>query len=322
MMASESDSSGAAARTVEPSMSGFQRLSPGIRAGLKAVLLGVALVMVLLPRNRISPFAYPLLFGAPLIYAAVRRDGERAFLLWTTYAISFAGFVVLRRLADNTGVPWQHTYVIAADRAIGFGSIPTVVFQRLWYSAANPTPLDHFTVGMHLSYYLVPPAVGIILWYCNQVVFERYMFAISATYLLGLIVHFAVPTIPPWMAGHRGYAEPIARVLYDRLNTQWPSFYRFGNSIAGGNDVAAMPSLHMGAAFLVALGLARIKRVVATLGIAYALAMGFSLVYTGEHYVIDLLGGILIAWASWLVAPRVLARLLPPAALSRTTQRG
>jgi membrane-associated phospholipid phosphatase len=322
MMASESDSSGAAARTVEPSMSEFQRLSPGIRAGLKAVLLGVALVMVLLPRNRISPFAYPLLFGAPLIYAAVRREGERAFLLWTTYAISFAGFVVLRRLADNTGVPWQHTYVIAADRAIGFGSIPTVVFQRLWYSAANPTPLDHFTVGMHLSYYLVPPAVGIILWYCNQVVFERYMFAISATYLLGLIVHFAVPTIPPWMAGHRGYVEPIARVLYDRLNTQWPSFYRFGNSIAGGNDVAAMPSLHMGAAFLVALGLARIKRVVATLGIAYALAMGFSLVYTGEHYVIDLLGGILIAWASWLVAPRVLARLLPPAALSRTTQRG
>jgi membrane-associated phospholipid phosphatase len=322
MMASESDSSGAAARTVEPSMSEFQRLSPGIRAGLKAVLLGVALVMVLLPRNRISPFAYPLLFGAPLIYAAVRREGERAFLLWTTYAISFAGFVVLRRLADNTGVPWQHTYVIAADRAIGFGSIPTVVFQRLWYSAANPTPLDHFTVGVHLSYYLVPPAVGIILWYCNQVVFERYMFAISATYLLGLIVHFAVPTIPPWMAGHRGYAEPIARVLYDRLNTQWPSFYRFGNSIAGGNDVAAMPSLHMGAAFLAALGLARIKRVVATLGIAYALAMGFSLVYTGEHYVIDLLGGILIAWASWLVAPRVLARLLPPAALSRTTQRG
>ncbi|HKH84048.1 MAG TPA: hypothetical protein VKA25_10215, partial [Gemmatimonadales bacterium] len=161
-MASESDSS-AAARTVPPPLSGFQRLSPRMRAGLKAVLLGVALVMVLLPRNRISPFAYPLLFGVPLIYAAVRRDGERAFLLWTTYAISFAGFVVLRRVADNTGVPWQHTYVIAADRAIGFALLPTVAFQRLWYSAANPTPLDHFTVGIHLSYYLVPPAVGIIL---------------------------------------------------------------------------------------------------------------------------------------------------------------
>jgi membrane-associated phospholipid phosphatase len=83
-----------------------------------------------------------------------------------------------------------------------------------------------------------------------------------------------------------------------------------------------MPSLHMGAAYLVALSMARIKRAVALLGIAYALAMGFSLVYTGEHYVIDLLGGILIAWAAWLIAPRVLARLLPRAALPSTTQRG
>jgi membrane-associated phospholipid phosphatase len=321
-MTSERDSSAAAAHAVPHPLSGFHRLNPRIRVGLKAVLLGTALFMVLLPRNRISPFAYPLLFGAPLIYAALRRDGERAFLLWTTYAISFATFVVLRRLADNTGMPWQHTYVIAADRTIGLGSIPTVVFQRMWYSAATPTPLDHFTVGMHLSYYLVPPAVGIILWYFNQVVFERYMFAISATYLVGLLVHFALPTVPPWMAGHRGYAEPIARVLYDRLNTEWPSFYRFGNSVAGGNDVAAMPSLHMGAAFLAAVGLTRIGRTVAPLGIAYALAMGFSLVYTGEHYVTDLLGGILIAGASWLIAPQVLARLLPPVGLRPTTEQG
>ena len=287
------------------------RLRPRIRTGLKATLLGVALFMVLLPRNRLSAFAYPLLFGLPLIYAASRRDAERAFLLWTTYAISFATFVVLRRLADDTGMPWLHEYVIQIDQVLGLGTVPTVALQRMWYSVADSGILDGATIGFHLSYYLVPPAMGIIFWSANQPVFERYLLAIALTYLIGLLVHFLLPTVPPWMAGSSGYTEPVARVLYDRVQTTWPSFYRFGHALAGGNDVAAMPSLHMATAFLVALGLGRLGRVTAALGIVYALGMGFSLVYTGEHYVIDLLGGILIAWLCWLAAPSLIAWVLP-----------
>ncbi len=282
-----------------------------LRATFKAALLLLALFMVLLPRNRLSPLAYPLLFGVPLVYAAVRRDSERAFLLWTTYAISFAGFIVGRRLADDTGVPWLHQYVIAIDRAIGLGTLPTLAFQRLWYSAAHPTRLDAITIGFHLSYYIVPPSVGIVLWITNRPAFERYLLAISGTYLIGLLVHFLLPTVPPWMAAREGFAEPMARVLYDRVHTAWPTFYSFGNALAGGNDVAAMPSLHMATATLVALGFARIGRLMALLGLLYALGMGFSLVYTGEHYVADLLGGILIAGLCWRIAPAVLDRMMP-----------
>jgi membrane-associated phospholipid phosphatase len=280
-----------------------------LRSGLKTLLLLLALFMVLLPRNRLSPFAYPLLFGVPLIYAATRRDTERAFLLWTTYAISFATFIVLRRLADDTGVPWLHSYVIDIDRVIGLGTVPTWTFQHWWYSAAVPSALDALTIGFHLSYYVVPPSIGILLWAANQSVFERYVLAIAMTYLAGLLVHFILPTVPPWMAGSSGYTAPIARVLYDRVHAAWPTFYSFGNALAGGNDVAAMPSLHMATAFLVALGLRRLGRVLGILGAVYAVGMGFSLVYTGEHYVADLLGGIVIAWLCWLVAPRLLARV-------------
>jgi membrane-associated phospholipid phosphatase len=296
---------------VKVTTAGLTKPTIRLRAAFKVALLLLALFMVLLPRNRLSPLAYPLLFGVPLIYAAVRRDSERAFLLWTTYAISFAGFVVCRRLADDTGIPWLHQYVITIDRAIGFGTLPTLAFQQLWYSAARPTALDAVTIGFHLSYYLVPPSVGIILWITNRPVFERYLLAISGTYLIGLLVHFLLPTVPPWMAGKEGYAEPMARVLYDRVHTAWPTFYRFGNALAGGNDVAAMPSLHMATAALVGLSFARLGRLTALLGVLYALGMGFSLVYTGEHYVADLLGGILIAGLCWRLAPAVLDRMMP-----------
>lgn len=321
-MASEPDPNSVIGPVITRATPGTSRLRLRLPAALKAMLLGVALVLVFLPRNRLSPFAYPLLFGVPLIYSAIRRDSERAFLLWTTYAISFATFVVLRRLADDAGMPWLHGYVIHIDKVLGLGTIPTVTLQGLWYSVATPTLLDSVTVGLHLSYYFVPPAVGIVLWSFNQGVFDRYLVAISATYLLGIIMHFALPTVPPWMAGEQGYSDPVARVLYDRLNSAWPSFYRFGNSIAGGNDVAAMPSLHMATAFLVAVGMGSIGRAAALLGTLYAAAMGFALVYTGEHYVADLLGGILIAWTCWLAAPRAIARLLPAVTLIPARNRG
>lgn len=282
-----------------------------IRAGLKVGLLGLALIVVLIPGNRVSAWAYPLLFGLPLVYAASRRDAERAFVLWTTYAISFGGFVVLRRVADDTGMPWLHRYVIEIDRILGIGSIPTVALQHLWYSPGTPGLLDAITVALHLSYYLVPPAIGIALWSRSQPVFERYLLAIAATYVAGLVLHFLVPTVPPWMAGELGYIDDTARVLYDRVSGASPRFYRFGNMLAGGNDVAAMPSLHMATAWLVALALRRIAPSLGVLGLLYAVGMGFALVYLGEHYAADLLGGILTASLCWQAAPHALARLLP-----------
>ncbi|MBA2459089.1 MAG: phosphatase PAP2 family protein [Gemmatimonadales bacterium] len=49
------------------------------------------------------------------------------------------------------------------------------------------------------------------------------------------------------------------------------------------------------------------------LGLLYAAGMGFALVYLGEHYVADLLGGILVASLCWWSAPHALSRQLPPA---------
>jgi membrane-associated phospholipid phosphatase len=43
----------------------------------------------------------------------------------------------------------------------------------------------------------------------------------------------------------------------------------------------------------------------AAAGWAYALTLGFGLVYLGEHYVIDLLAGIALAEGIWRAAPRV-----------------
>jgi membrane-associated phospholipid phosphatase len=58
------------------------------------------------------------------------------------------------------------------------------------------------------------------------------------------------------------------------------------------NPVAAMPSLHTAfALFVVVFFLPRVRRRWWPPMLAYPLAMTFTLVYTGEHYVIDVLVG-------------------------------
>jgi membrane-associated phospholipid phosphatase len=66
----------------------------------------------------------------------------------------------------------------------------------------------------------------------------------------------------------------------------------------GANPVAAMPSLHTAFATLVALFIAaRLRSRWRYLIFAYPVLMGLTLVYTGEHYVLDVVFGIGYAFA-------------------------
>jgi hypothetical protein len=244
---------------------------------------------LLLTGSRLGAWVYPTLFGVPLVATSVRRDGS--FRLWSIYAVSFVLFVQLRAVADDLGMPVRIGYPIAMDRLLGFGELPTVRLQSFGSGFAWPA------IVVHLSYYVVPPLAGVLFQWLAPDRFRPYMLAISAAYLIGLFIHFLLPTAPPWMAAQLGQTPPIARYLYDVLHTQSPSFYTYGSKVAAGNEVAAMPSLHMAAVWLVMLGTRHTR--MAGLGVLYALAMGLALVYTGEHYVVDELAGVVLAWATW-----------------------
>ena len=57
-----------------------------------------------------------------------------------------------------------------------------------------------------------------------------------------------------------------------------------------------MPSLHAGIAFLVAMyGIWRLRSPLRWLLVLYPLAMSFALVYYAEHYVVDILAGVVLA---------------------------
>ena len=97
--------------------------------------------------------------------------------------------------------------------------------------------------------------------------------------------------MPPWLAareGHIGEANRIIAVVWPRVPlAHYGSLFEKGQSYA--NNVAAMPSLHGAYALLIALYLWRLVPRWARVPLAlYPVAMAFALIYTGEHYAVDI----------------------------------
>jgi hypothetical protein len=72
-----------------------------------------------------------------------------------------------------------------------------------------------------------------------------------------------------------------------------------------------MPSLHFAASAMTAISLSEAGRLPGAIGWAYALSLGFALVYLGEHYVTDIAAGAVLVAAvrrgEPLAEPAVLA---------------
>ena len=80
----------------------------------------------------------------------------------------------------------------------------------------------------------------------------------------------------------------------------WPPLFKS----LGGNPLAAMPSLHFATSLMAAEILSEVDPIAGAVGWGYAAALGLALVYLGEHYVIDLVGGAALAEAVRRAAPQ------------------
>jgi membrane-associated phospholipid phosphatase len=81
---------------------------------------------------------------------------------------------------------------------------------------------------------------------------------------------------------------------------RWPALY----DVLGGNPLAAMPSLHFATSLMGAHLLSEVGPVAGAVGWTYVALLGVALVYLGEHYAADLLGGAALAETVRWGAPR------------------
>lgn len=218
---------------------------------------------------------------------------------WLPVVLLLAGYNLSRGFADNGATP-HALELIAADRwmfgwALG-GQVPTVWLQRHFYDPVAVHWWDAVASWVYFSHFMVALAAAVVLWLRERARWAAFMRRWAFLCATGLVTYFLYPAAPPWWAAEHGLLEDVARIS----TRGWKAFgmHGAGNLLNAGqiasNPVAAMPSLHTAfALFVVVFFLATTRRRWWPLLLCYPLAMTLTLVYAGEHYVID----VLVGWA-------------------------
>jgi membrane-associated phospholipid phosphatase len=268
----------------------------------RLTLFLAALVLLVAVRSDVPLYVYAVAAVVSLaaIYITVREGSD--LRVWAVYILAFLLFAHLRTFADEIGTPTRFGYVIDLEKALFMGTVPTLWLQEHFYVLGKARVLEIYSMSIYLTYFFAPHLVALVLWLLNSSRFRLYVVAILGTFYLSLAVSYLVPTAPPWLAGQTGDLPHVFRILRDIMNQVSPGAYQRGYEIAGSNDVAAMPSLHMAITFIIVFIAWRFHAVAGVVALLYAASMGFALVYLGEHYVVDLLAGLLAAIVVWKLA--------------------
>ena len=214
---------------------------------------------------------------------------------------------------NRVGAPLHVAGPAVADERL-FGAVPTVWLQERLL-AGSPQWYDAVAALVYVTHFVTIPLLTTLVWFRMRERFTAWLVAVLSMSFLGIAGYVAYPAAPPWLASESGDIGPVARISHvgwDYLHLDAIGrLTQLGQD--GSNPVAAMPSLHAGAALLVALFLwPSVSRWARGAWLAYAVTMAAVLVYTGEHYVVDVLAG-------WLVAVLALglASTLAPTSLAR-----
>ena len=112
------------------------------------------------------------------------------------------------------------------------------------------------------------------------------------------------------MASDEGLIGPVSRVVggvWAQLDIR-PAAAMFERGSSFANEVAAIPSLHTAYPVLILCFFWSRGGWIRSVCLLYALVMSLTLVYTGEHYVIDVLLGWAYAVATYVAVDRFRAR--------------
>ena len=133
-------------------------------------------------------------------------------------------------------------------------------------------------------------ALGLWMYFRRRAQYTFSRDAILFSGAIALICYNLFPVAPPRLLPETGLLDTLQ--IYNNASYQAQSTEFFVN------PYAAMPSLHVGWAVLVAIGLTRAfpgNRLVVVLALAHVVAQSTSTVFTGNHYFLDWAGGLLAA---------------------------
>lgn len=231
-------------------------------------------------------------------------------------------------VAAGSPFPWHLDFMLNLDRAIGFGHVPAQLAQSHLATPGRLTWLDWVTAGIYNMHLPEPFIVAYFLWRLKRSAYFQFAASALVLLVLGFITFVVYPAVPPWLAAYElvhihgqylssrdwttlhdlGIAHPVqyiqahGRVYLPGVQNLFgpvlaahprpfhgtPLFYIFK---LRGDAVAAFPSEHAAFPLLELLAFGLVSKRVALGFVLWVVAVLFTILYLGEHWVTDALAG-------------------------------
>ncbi|MDT5095161.1 MAG: hypothetical protein QOH60_4524 [Mycobacterium sp.] len=252
---------------------------------------------------------------------------------WLPFAVVLLLYDISRGAAKLVGTPTMWQPQIDWDRWLFFGTVPTVWLQER-LKQSNPPWWEVSVSTIYMSFFILPYVVAGVLWLRDRDDWKAFVRRFVVLSFSALAIYVVFPAAPPWAAaqcrpaevadgpaypscifgrpagvpdggllGAMQMSQPGAHQFVERISTRGFStlhLHAARDLVNSGqmsvNMVAAVPSLHAALSAMISVFLwRRVSRKWRPVLVAYPLLMAFTLVYTAEHYVIDLLLGWALA---------------------------
>ena len=222
-------------------------------------------------------------------------------------AVLYVGYSAARLLASNDtrlainhakdvlGVErWWHIGIEVSWNSVLINHEALSVFAGYWYAT------------MH---YVVTPILLILLWRHSHAHYLRMRRILVGATAIALVAYILYPTAPPRMMD--GYVDIMSST------SQWGWWGASASAPRGlgdlTNELAAMPSMHVGWALWCTIGAISLSRALwlRISAVAYVVVTTLVVVATANHWILDAVVGAAITAAVWLVV-RQLSRTQEP----------
>ncbi|MCK9450192.1 MAG: phosphatase PAP2 family protein [Bacteroidales bacterium] len=273
----------------------FSRKNLLVNFALVLVYMAWALVMGAIRSDQLFLTGFYLL----LFYGNEKtRKFITGFSIFIVYWIIYDSMRILPNY-EVSPVRIQEPYLL--EKSLFGISINDLIYTpNEYFDLIQSRFLDIVSALFYLNWVPVPLAFGVYLYYKNKRLFTQFSLVFLFTNLLGFVIYYIYPAAPPWYVnlygfelhlGVQGNSAGLAR--FDEL-TGIPIFASLYNKNA--NVLAAIPSLH--AAYPVIVLYYGIRNKLGWFNLLFVLFMlgiWFSAVYSGHHYIIDVVLGAVVA---------------------------
>jgi len=224
------------------------------------------------------------------------KRGKLFFKDWLVFLSQILFFNFLRGAISlfNTyySLPIYSKYIIELEHLFTPDTSLAHMLQIKLTSPFSVSWLEAIMAFIYVSHFFVFFIIAFVIWLHRAPQFWRFHWAFISCAYIALVCYLLVPTVPPWMASEQHLIPPVRNILQSILSIKFDGLVKIFDT----NPVAAMPSLHVAFPSICFFTLTYhfgLKR--SWPFSLYLMAIIFSTLLLGAHYVGDLIAGFLLA---------------------------